>query len=96
MFTNTMVRKISRKSKPIRIRLINAAAYSSFKVSIDGLPLQLIELDGTRVQPVDFQSLPLNAGQRCSFIIDFSRMSKVFLSFIFILILKTITSSGTS
>ena len=29
-----------------------------------------------QVQPKDFQSLPLNAGQRCSFIIDFSRMSK--------------------
>ncbi|CAF4515406.1 unnamed protein product, partial [Rotaria magnacalcarata] len=35
----------------IRFRIINAAAFSMFTVSIDGLPLHIIELDQTAVVP---------------------------------------------
>ena len=73
-FSGTKMHRISNTSDPIRIRVINAAAFSMFTISIDGLPLQLIELGSSKVQPMDLQYLTLNVGQRCSFIIDFLRM----------------------
>ena len=58
----------------MRLRLINAAAFSMYSFSVDGLPLTLVELDGTAVEPMDLPYIVLNVAQRASVILDFSRM----------------------
>ena len=63
-----------RGGGPVRLRLINAAAFSMYAFSIDGLPLTLVELDGTPVEPMDLPYIVLNVAQRASVILDFSRM----------------------
>jgi iron transport multicopper oxidase len=54
------------------VRVINAAAWSMWTVSVDGMPLLLVELDGTAVEPVYVPYVELNVAQRASFILDFS------------------------
>lgn len=61
----------------VRVRVINAAAMAVFTISIDGLPLRVVELDGTLIHPKDVRSISLNAGQRVSFVLDFRRLSQL-------------------
>jgi iron transport multicopper oxidase len=56
------------------VRVINAAAWSMWTVSVDGMPLLLVELDGTAVEPVYVPYVELNVAQRASFILDWSLM----------------------
>ncbi|CAF2597983.1 unnamed protein product [Rotaria sp. Silwood2] len=53
-------------SKRIRFRIINAAAFSMYTFSIDGLPLHIIELDQTPVEPYTVSSVVINVAQRVS------------------------------
>jgi FtsP/CotA-like multicopper oxidase with cupredoxin domain len=64
----------SRRGPPVRLRLINAGTVSMFTISIDGMPLVLIELDGTAVQPLLLRSVTLAVAQRASVILDWSRL----------------------
>eukprot|EP01035_Chromulina_nebulosa_P033833 gene33833-45315_t len=66
--------EVDYNGDPVRIRVVNAATLSLVEVSVDGMPIQLIELDSTLIQPLDLQYVRLNIGQRCSFVLDFSRM----------------------
>ena len=59
---------------PVRVRVINAGSISMVSVSVDGMPLQVVELDNTPIQPLDLQNVRLNIAQRCSFVLDFSRL----------------------
>eukprot|EP01042_Synura_sphagnicola_P007524 gene7524-9635_t len=63
--------------QPIRLRIINVAAFSAFRVSIDGLPLTLIEIDGYAVQPLDVPSasVRLFTAQRASVQLDWQRLA---------------------
>jgi len=72
-FTNTTWFHTTTNTS-IRMRIINAAAYSMFNLSVDGLPLQLIELDGMAVKPLTVSSVVVNAGQRVSFIVHFASL----------------------
>ena len=63
-----------RDGGPVRLRLVNTAVYSMFNVSIDGLPLTLVEVDGAAVQPLDLPFVVLNVAQRVSVILDFRRL----------------------
>lgn len=63
------------RSETIRVRVINSAAFSTFTVSIDGLPLTLIELDGVAVEPLDLSKIKLYTAQRASFVVDWSRLN---------------------
>ena len=63
----------SRRTRQL-VRVINAAAWSMFTISVDGLPLLLLELDGTAVEPVYLPYVQLNVAQRASFILDWSLM----------------------
>ncbi|CAL8136420.1 unnamed protein product [Orchesella dallaii] len=57
--------------KTYRIRLVNAAAVAAFNFSIDGHPLQTIEVDGVDVKEspdVIADIVPIAAGQRYSFL----------------------------
>jgi iron transport multicopper oxidase len=56
------------------VRVVNAAALSMFRVSVDGMPLTLVELDGTACEPMDVAALELNAAQRAAFVLDWSRL----------------------
>ena len=79
-FSGTTTFRIANDSDPIRIRVINAAAISLFTISIDGLPLQMIEVGATKIQPKDLQYVSVNVGQRVSFIIDLSRIDPAVLT----------------
>jgi FtsP/CotA-like multicopper oxidase with cupredoxin domain len=72
--SNSLVFNVKR-SKKYRLRLINAAGFSMYTLSVDGLPLRVIELDGSYITPVDLASVTVNAAQRSSVILDFSRLS---------------------
>ncbi len=73
MFTKTMQINVN-KNQPIRIRVINGAPLSMFDVSVDGMPLKVIEVDGFPVQPQEFSYFRIDAGQRVSFILDWSKL----------------------
>jgi len=73
-FSNILVYKVGRKDK-IRIRIVNAAAFSMFSFSVDGMPLQVIELDGSPVNPLSLSHVVLNVAQRVSVVLDFSLLN---------------------
>ena len=65
--------RTSRDTRQL-VRIVNAAAMSMWRVSVDGLPLTLVELDGTAVQPLDVPYVDLNVAQRAAVILDWSRL----------------------
>ena len=69
-----LVHRTSRGTKQ-RVRVTNAAAFSMWKVSVDGVPLTVIEVDGTTVEPHDLPYVVLNVAQRVSFVLDWARMA---------------------
>lgn len=67
---------VSLKNVPrVRFRIINAAAFSMYTVSIDGLPLHIIEVDSSPTVPYVVGSFTINVGQRVSFYIDWNELS---------------------
>jgi len=70
-FSGKLVYNVGRQDK-VRIRLINAAAFSMYSFSVDGMPVQAIELDATPIKPLNLSHVTLNAGQRVSVVLDFS------------------------
>ena len=54
------------------IRLINSGSLCMYVVSIDGLALEVIELDGTEVAPLPLQSVMLNVAQRAVIRVNFA------------------------
>ncbi|KAF9435152.1 hypothetical protein BGZ76_006820 [Entomortierella beljakovae] len=52
-----------------RLRIINTSAAAPFLFSIDNHQLQVIEADGTDLNPIMVDSLPINSGQRYSVIV---------------------------
>ncbi len=61
-------------STHVRFRIINTAALSMYTVSIDGLPLHIIEVDSTATFPYTVSSFDINVAQRVSFYIDLSEL----------------------
>jgi FtsP/CotA-like multicopper oxidase with cupredoxin domain len=55
--------------KTYRLRLINAAGFSSFFFAIDGHNMTLIEIDGIEYTPTQLQMLELSVAQRISVLI---------------------------
>jgi len=74
-FSDDFVIEADPFGDPVRVRVINSGTFSMFQFSVDGMPLQLIELDGNAVQPLDLQFIQLNIAQRCSFVLDFTRIA---------------------
>ena len=70
---NKLIVNINKKDK-LRVRIINAAPFSMFDVSVDGMPLTVIEMDGVPTKPFSLSYVPVNAAQRVSFILDWSRL----------------------
>lgn len=82
-FTQSLIISPS-SSRRIRFRIINAAAFSMYTVSIDGLPLHIIEVDSTATLPYTVNSFEINVAQRVSFYIDLDELD------------STYTANGTS
>lgn len=60
-------------NKRVRMRVINAGSLATFRFSIDGHNMTVIEADGTEVEPVVVQSLNVMVAQRYSVIIETDR-----------------------
>ena len=67
-------------SKRIRFRVINSAAFSMYTVSIDGLPLHIIEVDSTATHPYTVNSFDINVAQRVSFYVDLNELDPSYTS----------------
>lgn len=78
-FTNNLT-VVADKTKIYRARVVNAAAFSMFNVTVDGMPLKIIEIDGETVVPFTVSSFVVNAGQRVSFLLDFSQLNSTLQS----------------
>lgn len=74
LFSGQFQATVDPNGQPIRVRVLNVGSLSMMTVSVDGVPLTLIELGATRIQPMDLQSIRLHIGQRCSFVLDFTRI----------------------
>ncbi len=60
-------------NKRIRMRVINGGSLATFRFSVDGHNMTVIEADGTEVEPVVVQSLNVMVSQRYSVIIETDR-----------------------
>ncbi|SPO25296.1 related to cell surface ferroxidase [Ustilago trichophora] len=60
-------------NKRARMRVINAGSMATFRFSVDGHNMTVIEADGTEIEPVVVQSLNLMVAQRYSVIIETDR-----------------------
>ena len=73
-FTQSLFISLSG-STHVRFRVINTASFSMYTVSIDGLPLHVIEVDSTATFPYTVTSFDINVAQRVSFYIDLSELN---------------------
>jgi len=58
------------RNKSHRIRFINVGAFAEFSVQLDEHQLQVIEVDGTDVQPMSYHRLNISPAQRYSVVIN--------------------------
>jgi iron transport multicopper oxidase len=72
-FTQSLFISLSGSTR-VRFRVINTAGFSMYTVSIDGLPLHVIEVDSTATLPYTVNSFDINVAQRVSFYIDLSEL----------------------
>jgi iron transport multicopper oxidase len=78
-FTQSLFITLSGSTR-IRFRIINAAAFSMYKVSIDGLPLHIIEVDNTATLPYTVNSFDINVAQRVSFYVNLAELDSCYAS----------------
>jgi len=65
---------------PQYVRFINAAGISQVNISVDGMPLLIVEIDGTTVQPLPQPWVVVNVAQRVSFLLDWSQLHATFVA----------------
>ena len=75
VLSNTLIEKINKADK-LRVRVICGTAFSMFNMSVDGMPLTVIEIDGTPTVPFDVSYIVVNSGQRVSFVLDWRNLPK--------------------
>ncbi|MBK8100668.1 MAG: multicopper oxidase family protein [Planctomycetes bacterium] len=63
---------VVQPGQKLRLRFLNAAATTTYAVSLDGHPMTVTHTDGYRVQPVTVQTLPIGVGERYDVIVDCS------------------------
>ncbi|CAF0915325.1 unnamed protein product [Rotaria sordida] len=66
-------------ARRIRFRIFNAAAFSMYTFSIDGLLLHITEVDQTPVKPYTVSSFVINAAQRVSCFVDLNELDQSFV-----------------
>ena len=73
LLSDILVENINKADK-LRVRIVCGSAFSMFNISVDGMPLTVIELDGTPTIPLDVSYVVVNTGQRVSFVLDWSKL----------------------
>ena len=73
LLSDTLVERVN-KADNLRVRIVCGSAFSMFNISVDGMPLTLIEVDGTPTVPLDVSYVVVNTGQRVSFVLDWSKL----------------------
>ena len=68
----------SRATGKTLFHVVAANAFSMYRVSIDGVNLQVVEVDATAVQPLTVPEVVLNVAQRVSFVVDWSTLPPAF------------------
>ena len=63
----------SRSTRQL-VRVVNTGAISMWRIAVDGMPLQLVEIDGTAIEPLSVPFVEMNVAQRCAFVLDFSKL----------------------
>ena len=58
-----------KKGLRYRFRVVSTSCDPSFNFTIDGHRMTIIEVEGTEVQPVEVDSIPIYAGQRYSVVV---------------------------
>lgn len=61
---------VVQQGQKLRLRFINASAVSNYVVALDGHPMTVTHADGSRVQPVVVQAIPIGIGERYDAIVD--------------------------
>ncbi|KAI3661912.1 hypothetical protein MP638_005953 [Amoeboaphelidium occidentale] len=56
-----------------RVRIISAAALSMHELSFGDYSVNIIEIDGTAIEPFSVNQLQINAAQRISFLVDWTQ-----------------------
>lgn len=79
LFTNQFVlRNIKKKYIYYKFTFINVAAFSTYTISIDGVPLTIVEIDGIPVKPFNVDKAKVFVSQRVSFLVSFEKFNKKF------------------
>lgn len=60
------------RGEKILIHLINSAALTMYKFSIDGIIMQVVEIDGSATQPFSVSDLTIHVAQRVTILVDLS------------------------
>ncbi|MCA8941061.1 MAG: multicopper oxidase family protein [Planctomycetes bacterium] len=61
---------VVQSGQRLRLRILNAAAWTNYVIALDGHPMTVTHADGNRVQPVVVQALPIGMGERYDVIVD--------------------------
>ena len=73
--TGTLFMSVPSRSSRTLVHVISAASVSFFRVSVDGVNLQVVEVDSTAVVPLTVPSFTVNVAQRVSFVVDWSTLT---------------------
>ncbi|UJR10980.1 hypothetical protein I4U23_015165 [Adineta vaga] len=76
-FTQSLFISLSGSTK-ILFRIINSASFSMYTVSVDGLPLHIVEVDSTTTSPYTVSTFNINVAQRVSFYIDTNELHPMY------------------
>jgi hypothetical protein len=68
-----VISNINRRDKML-LRIVNVGVLSSYRFSIDGLPMTILEIDGTPVKPMLVPDVTLFVAQRVTLLLDWSLM----------------------
>jgi hypothetical protein len=73
-FSEQMVLSDIRKTEFMVLRIINAGVLSSCRFSVDGLPLTVLEIDSTPVEPFTVSDILLFTAQRVTLLLNWSML----------------------
>ena len=71
--SDTLIERVNTVDK-LRVRIVCGSTFSVFNISVDGMALTVIEVDGTPTVPIDVSYVVVNTGQRVSFVLDWKKL----------------------
>ena len=73
ILSDKLIERVNKADK-LRVRIVCGTSFSMLNISVDGMPLTVIELDGIQTVPIDVSYVVVNSGQRVSFVLDWDRL----------------------